>query len=184
MRPRLSENGGAGWEMAFIVQRFPMPPLLPHTYSGRTAGRVPRCLRPGRTSGLRFLLHLAVLGGGFLCAPAAVPTPAAADAAPSTRLFAVQIRTGPKWDVAKPPPQQQFFAEHSANLRRLREKGHLILGARYGEVGLVVLSAESEAHARMMMDEDPSFGAGVFRYEVHPFNVFYPGTVEAPRRTR
>lgn len=114
----------------------------------------------------------------FAGEPAATP---AADALP---LFAVQIRTGANWDSDKPVPEQRFFREHSANLQRLREAGRLVMGARYSDVGLIVLAAESEAEARAMMDEDPSFAAGTFRYEVHPFNVFYPGTVQVrPRRT-
>jgi hypothetical protein len=49
-----------------------------------------------------------------------------------------------------PAHEQSWFREHSANLRRLREDGSLVLGARYADKGLVVLSAvsEDEAHAR------------------------------------
>jgi hypothetical protein len=45
-----------------------------------------------------------------------------------------------------------------------------------------VLAAASEAAARAMLDEDPSFKAEVFRYEIHPMNVFYPGSLQ--RRAR
>jgi uncharacterized protein YciI len=112
---------------------------------------------------------------------APVSTPATAATA-ATGLFAIEIRVGPAWDVNKAPGEQAFFREHSANLRRLRDAGNLVLGARYGEVGLVVLSATSLGDARAMMDADPAMQAGVFAYEAHPFNVFYPGTVEAPPR--
>jgi uncharacterized protein YciI len=99
-------------------------------------------------------------------------------------LFAVQVRTGPTWDASKPPHEQLHFRDHSANLKRLRDAGHLIVGARYSDLGLIILAAESEAQVRSMMDGDPSFEAGIFRYEVHPFNVFYPGTLNAvPRKT-
>lgn len=108
------------------------------------------------------------------------PSPVATDAMP---LFAVQIRTGAKWDATKPPQEQFHFREHSANLKRLRDAGHLIMGARYSDIGLIILAAESEAQARAMMDADPSFEAEIFRYEVHPFNVFYSGSLQAaPRR--
>ena len=90
---------------------------------------------------------------------------------------------GPKWDAARPAHEQALFREHSANLRRLRDTGSLVRGARYSDKGLVVLSAPSIAEARAMMDQDPSIAAGVFVYEVHPFNVFYPGTVQ-PRSRR
>jgi len=97
-------------------------------------------------------------------------------------LFAVQIRTGDRWDAAKPPQEQLHFRDHSANLKRLREAGNLIMGARYSDVGLIILAAESETQARAMMDEDPSFEAGIFRYEVHHFSVFYPGSLQAAPR--
>lgn len=111
--------------------------------------------------------------------------PAKAEAAePAKRLFAVQVRTGAKWDAAKPAREQLHFREHSANLKRLRDAGHLVMGARYSDVGLVVLTAKSEAEARAMMDEDPSIKAEVFRYELHLMSVFYPGNVEAPRAAK
>lgn len=171
---------------AFLSRLFPMPLNLVRACVIRRAGPTARDALLHPAPGRRRLaaVLLAALGCMQPVCPAADPATAPARDASGTRLFAVQIRTGPKWDAAKPPPQQPFFAEHSANLRRLREKGHLVLGARYAEVGLVVLSAASEAEARAMMDEDPSFRAGVFVYEVHPFNVFYPGTVEAPRKAR
>lgn len=100
-----------------------------------------------------------------------------ASAAESPARFAVEIRIGDKWDATKPPQDQLYFRDHSANLKRLRDAGHLIMGARYSDVGLIIIAAASEAQVRSMMDEDPSFEAGVFRYEVHPFNVFYPGTL-------
>lgn len=99
------------------------------------------------------------------------------------KLFAVEIRTGPKWDPSKPPQDQGYFREHSANLKRLRDAGSLVMGARYSDKGLLVLAAPSIADARLMMEGDPSIGAGTFVFDVHDFNVFYPGTVQAaPRR--
>jgi uncharacterized protein YciI len=101
----------------------------------------------------------------------------------SLPLFAVEIRTGPKWDQSKPPQEQLYFREHSANLKRLREAGSLVMGARYSDKGLVVLAALSEEEARAMMDVDPSIKAEVFKYEVHAFSVFYSGSVNPrPRR--
>jgi uncharacterized protein YciI len=127
------------------------------------------------TSRLLMVLLLVCFGAASRAADGVTPQAAASlDALP---LFAVQVMTGDKWDAAKPPHEQALFREHSANLKRLREAGHLIVGARYSDVGLIILAAESETHARAMMDADPSFSAGTFRYEVHRLNVFYPGTV-------
>ena len=80
-------------------------------------------------------------------------------------LFAVEITVGAKWDSSKPAHEQQFFREHSSNLKRLRDSGALIVGARYSDKGLVVLTAQDEEQARAMMDEDPSMKAQVFRYQ-------------------
>jgi hypothetical protein len=99
------------------------------------------------------------------------------------QLFAVEITVGPRWDQARPPQDQRFFKEHSANLRRMREAGVLVAGARYSDKGLLVVSAASMAEVRDQMAQDPSIGAGTFVYEVHSLNVFYPGELKAgPRR--
>ena len=128
---------------------------------------------------------LALLGSvrAQTATPAPAPQPAAATA-PAGLLFAVEIKTGPAWDAAKPPQDQAHFREHSANLRRLREQGVLLMGARYADKGLVVLRAASEGDAHALLKDDPSFQAGVFKYELHEFRVFYSGTLAAPPRPR
>ncbi|MEM8984168.1 MAG: YciI family protein [Pseudomonadota bacterium] len=102
---------------------------------------------------------------------------AAADEAQKT-LFAVEINVGPNWDDAKSPNQQAFFREHSANLKRLRDAGHIVLGARYADIGLIVFSATSAEEVRAFMADDPAMAAGTFKYDVHRFSVFYPGLVQ------
>ena len=101
-----------------------------------------------------------------------VPAPA-----PPTPLFDAVFTTGPKWDAAKAPAEQAFFRDHSANLAKLRAAGRVVMGARYADVGLVVVSAASEPEARSLFDADPSIAAGTFALNVHRFSVFYPGTV-------
>jgi uncharacterized protein YciI len=132
----------------------------------------------------RFVLLLSLACCGFNLPVQAADTPVSTAPTADLPLFAVQVRTGDKWDASKPPQEQALFREHSANLKRLRDAGHLVMGARFSDVGLIVLAAESEAQARAMMDADPSIAAGTFRYEVHPFNVFYPGTVRSPARPK
>ncbi|HRD96978.1 MAG TPA: hypothetical protein PLA97_11340 [Rubrivivax sp.] len=108
------------------------------------------------------------------------PTTSPSNEAP---LFAVEITVGAKWDSSKPAHEQSFFREHSSNLKRLRDAGALIVGARYADKGLVVLAAQDEEQARAMMDEDPSIKAQVFRYQIHPLSVFYGGVLNTrPRR--
>ena len=112
---------------------------------------------------------------------AQAPAPAVPAApAPAAPLFAAVFRTGAKWDAAKAPGDQPFFREHSANLARLRAAGVIVMGARYADVGLIVVAAASEAEARKLFEADPSVAAGTFALDVHRFSVFYPGMVGTP----
>lgn len=103
---------------------------------------------------------------------------------PPAPLHAAVFKTGPEWDPAKPPNEQTFFREHSANLAKLRAAGTIVMGARYADVGLVIVSAASEADARKLFEADPSISAGTFALEVHRFSVFYPGMVGTPAPAR
>ena len=80
----------------------------------------------------------------FCAAFWAIPAAAGDDSAADRQLFAVEIRVGPGWDPEKAPGDQAFFGEHSAHLRELRNAGHIAMGARYSDVGLLVVSAASE----------------------------------------
>jgi hypothetical protein len=111
---------------------------------------------------------------GPVADPPVAETPSETAIESSDALFAVEIRIGPGRDAARPAQEQAYFAEHSANLRRLREAGDLALGARYADVGLLVLSAESIEAARTLLDVDSAIANGTFHYDVHPFNAFYP----------
>lgn len=146
-------------------------------------------LIPSQACGLclqrtRAAVVLAGLVLGLLAVPVrGQPADAASAVVAAPRLFAVEVRIGPRWDAARAPHEQAGFREHGAHLRRLREAGHIVLGARYGDKGLLVFSARSAAEVRALMDPDPSLAAGTFIYELHEFNVFYAGAVQtAPRR--
>jgi hypothetical protein len=123
---------------------------------------------------LRYFVVISAMVIGF-SAPDTVAqsTGPAAEAEP--RLFAVEITIGPNWDTSKAPGEQVYFKEHSVNLKRLRDEGHIVMGARYSDKGLIIVSARSSEEVRTMMDQDPSITAGTFVYEVYAFNVFYPG---------
>lgn len=54
------------------------------------------------------------------------------------------------------------------------------MGARYADVGLVVVTAATEADARKLFEGDPSIAGGTFTLDVHRFCVFYPGQVGTP----
>ena len=132
-------------------------------------------------TGLLLCMGLVANVSGAQTPAATTPTPAAVESE-ALPLFAVEVRVGPKWDHSKKPHEQALFREHSANLKVLREAGRLIVGARYSDVGLLILQAETEEEARALIDADPSIAAGTFTYQIHPFNVFYPGTLKSPPR--
>lgn len=100
----------------------------------------------------------------------------------ASNLYAIEFRTGPKWDTARKPQDQPYFREHSANLKRLRDAGTLLVGARYSDKGFLVVTAETEAAARALVDVDPAVQNEVFTYDVHAFQVFYAGCIQAPKR--
>jgi uncharacterized protein YciI len=106
--------------------------------------------------------------------------PAVADGSSSEAArtwYAVEINVGPAWDDSISPYDQAYFKEHSVHLKELRSAGHIVMGARYSDVGLLVFSARSADEIRVLMDKDPSMQAGTFSYEIYPMNVFYPGLV-------
>ena len=128
----------------------------------------------------RALLVAAYIGLGVLSAASlavARDADSRQDSNDPRQFFAVEIKVGPNWDSAKPASEQAFFKEHSENLKHLRDTGHIIMGARYSDIGLIVFSATSADEVRELMDRDPSMAAGTFSYRVHAMNVFYPGNV-------
>ena len=89
-------------------------------------------------------------------------------------LFVVHFETGPNWNKSLTPAEQPGFREHSANLNRLRKEGAIVFGARYEELGMIVLEAESLEAARAIVDADPGVRSGAFVARVAALQVFYP----------
>jgi uncharacterized protein YciI len=99
-------------------------------------------------------------------------------AAPSTQtasLFAVRFQPGAAWDKSKPPAGQAGFASHSANLQRLRREGRVVLGGRFGDLGLIVLSASDAAAARELFATDETIAARVFTIQIDPWSTIFDG---------
>ncbi|AOS45707.1 SnoaL-like domain protein [Lacunisphaera limnophila] len=111
------------------------------------------------------LLLLILLPLFLLAQPATPPT-----------LYAVRLTTGPAWDAAKPPHDQAGMREHSANIARLRRESLLVLGARFGELGLLVLRLPDEAAVQSQLAPDPAIAAGVFKVQIDVFTPFAHGT--------
>jgi len=88
-------------------------------------------------------------------------------------LFIVHFSTGPAWDPDKAPADQQAFAEHSANLSRLRSDGQILFGGRYEDLGLIILRTTSIDAATELLSSDPGVQAEIFKFTVSPIYVFY-----------
>lgn len=137
-----------------------------------TAAPRSRLSHPGRPHAAS-PLHRIILTLLTFAALALAPT-ARAQAAES--LFIVHFTTGPGWQASLPPPEQKFFREHSANLSRLRRDGRLLIGARYGDKGMIILRATDESAVQAELAQDPSLAAGTFVAQVDAFRPFMPGS--------
>ncbi len=117
---------------------------------------------------MKILRHLLLLPLLATAIGAQIPPPA-------PNLYAVRLTTGPAWDAAKSPNEQTGMREHSANVARLRHEGLLVLGARFGELGLLVLRAPDEPAVRAQLARDPTTANGVFNVQVDVFSAFAHG---------
>ena len=69
-----------------------------------------------------------------------------------------------------------IVGEHFNYLKALTKQGVVLMAGRTLHTddtshGLVVLAADSEGEARLIMENDPAVKAGVFRAELFPFAV-------------
>lgn len=131
----------------------------------------------GSVVGARFLAAVAVASFAF---GGSAPAQEAEPPGPPKALFLVEYTTGPAWISDKPFPEQAHAADHSANLRRLRGEGTLVLGARHGDKGMVILRSGSEAAARAQVERDAAVASGVFVYTIEELRPFYGGCIEPP----
>lgn len=97
---------------------------------------------------------------------------------PQDSLYLVSYSTGPGWDQDKSPNEQKNFAAHSKHLSTLRKEGVIKMGARAGELGLIVFSAENLKKAEEIIKSDIAVKEGLFNTDIKKFNVFYPGCIE------
>jgi hypothetical protein len=110
----------------------------------------------------------------------ALPEPSRTESLAPGKDFLVVFSVGPGWISGKPPGEQAGFREHGSNLKRLRDAGRIVLGARYADKGMIVLRAESETAARTELEADPGVRAGIFTFELNELRVFYDGYLARP----
>ena len=89
------------------------------------------------------------------------------------KQFIVHLETGKEWNSNLSPTEQKEFKNHSENMKLLREKGIIKLGARYGEFGLLIIESESKSSAIKILEADPGIKAGIFKFRIEPISIFY-----------
>ena len=93
-------------------------------------------------------------------------------------LFIAIYSLGPAWKTEKPAHEQAYFNEHSENLKKWRAEKRIVLGARYSDKGMIIISAADEKDARSMLEHDPMVANKVFNLELYPFSPFYKGCIQ------
>lgn len=121
---------------------------------------------------MRTLAITCLAGVLALATPARHPAPQS-----DTRLFAFSFTVGPAWDGSKAPDQQRGWSEHSANMRRLRDSGSILLGGRYGGVGLFIVRAADSTAARALLAPDSATAHGVFQVAIDRWSTVYDGSL-------
>jgi hypothetical protein len=92
--------------------------------------------------------------------------------------FVVLYTIGENWDHTKQAHEQQYFKEHSAYLSELRKAKKIEIGARFSDIGMILLKADSEAEALDIISKDAAVQNKIFKTEFFSFFPFYKGCIE------
>ncbi len=95
-------------------------------------------------------------------------------------LFVVIYSTGSGWNASKPPNEQLYFTAHSQRLQLLRKENKILIGARYSDKGMIVMTGDTEAEIKEIVFADSAVISKTFNAEVYPYNVFYYGCLQKP----
>lgn len=96
----------------------------------------------------------------------------------SSSTFAVRFQPGTAWDKSKASGDQIGFKSHSANLQRLRAEGRIVLGGRFADLGLIVVTAPDLAAARELFAGDETVAAKVFTIQIDPWSTIFDGCTQ------
>ena len=102
---------------------------------------------------------------------------------PAKATFLVMYRPGPAWLAGKSISEQPL-KEHGTYMRNLYAQGSVKLAGPLTDDagGAVVLEVANESVAKAIVTEDPAVKAGVFVYEMHPWELKLGG--EYARKAR
>jgi uncharacterized protein YciI len=138
---------------------------------------------PSMKTGTKRLLAISCLLGALLGAQAAYPAGKKGDegtgaaAAPAAKdLFLVKlIPTTPGAEATE--EQKARIMMHFDHLKSLQARGALVLAGMSTDVfeGLLVLKAADRAQAEEMLVNDPAVAGGIYKVELHPFQIVLSG---------
>jgi hypothetical protein len=82
-------------------------------------------------------------------------------------------RTGPRWKPSAPIEDQSEWQEHATFMDALVDDGFVILGGPLADEHRVVLAveAESEAHVRTTLSQDPWYGSHLEIDTIDPWKI-------------
>lgn len=94
------------------------------------------------------------------------------------KYFMVTYTTGPGWVDDKDAQDQAYFKEHSAFMHGLETSKKSRIGGRYGDKGMVIITAKDEAEAQQIFKGDSSLVHGTFKAQIDELYLFQSGCVE------
>lgn len=97
-------------------------------------------------------------------------------AAPSSSLFLVRlIPATPGAEASE--EQRARIVMHFDHLKSLQARGALVLAGMSTDVfeGLLVIKTADRAQAEEMMANDPAVAGGIYKVEMHPFQIVLAG---------
>lgn len=129
------------------------------------------------------LLLVSCLLGGLLAVSPAFPAgkkgdegaPAAAAPAAKDLFLARLIPTTPGAEASE--EQKARILMHFDHLKSLQSRGALVLAGMSTDTfeGLLVLKAADRTQAEEMLASDPAVSGGIYKVELHPFQIVLSG---------
>ena len=100
------------------------------------------------------------------------------------QYFVQLLGTRAGWPNDMTPAEEKIMTEHYYYLKDLiKKKKVLMAGPVFDPIfGLIILSTESEAEAKDIMDKEPSVVAGVHTYEMHEMRASLLVDYQSPER--
>ena len=103
-------------------------------------------------------------------------------------LYRIQVVRPEMLTEGPTETEAQVVSDHFVYLKDLVEKGVVILAGRtqnndYSSFGIIIFNAESDAQARIIVENDPAVKNRVMRAELFPYKIALLRTENASQRS-